>query len=76
VRRIRDNGNRAAFNFYGKYHMAAPLAPCDNGRLLDTVLGVQERDEEAVVAHPYYIRALVAGRSDCASRDAAVLLHI
>jgi hypothetical protein len=64
VRRIRDNGNRVTFNLYSEYHTNRPLSGSDDARLLDEVLRVADRYQDAVVAHPYYLRALITGRTD------------
>ncbi len=63
VKRIGDNGNRLNFSFYSKYHTGDPLR-LDNGkRLLDELLRVKDRHPDTVVSHPYYIEALITGRS-------------
>jgi MoaA/NifB/PqqE/SkfB family radical SAM enzyme len=67
VRRIRDNGNRVTFNFYSEHHTDTPLAPSHSVRLLDEALRVRDRYAETVVAHPYYLRALLTGRTDFGS---------
>lgn len=64
VRRIRDNGNRVTFNFYSEHHTETPLSSSGSERLLDAALSVQEIYGDTVVAHPYYVRALVTGRTD------------
>ncbi len=64
VRRIRDNGNRVTFNFYSEYHTDDPLRGSHDGRLLDEALQVREAYPDTVVAHPYYLRALITGRTD------------
>jgi MoaA/NifB/PqqE/SkfB family radical SAM enzyme len=64
VRRIRDNGNRVTFNFYSAHDTEAPLGASENQRLIDAALSVQGGYQDTVVAHPYYIRALITGRTD------------
>jgi hypothetical protein len=64
VRRIRDNGNRATFNFYSEHHTASPLGGSNKQRLLDEALRVQESYADTVVAHRYYLRALLSGRTE------------
>jgi hypothetical protein len=64
VRRIRDNGNRVTVNFYSEYHTGDPLGGSDKQRLLDEALRVGDAYRDAVLAHPYYLRALITGRSD------------
>ena len=64
VRRIRDNGNRVTFNLYSEYHTDTPLQHSQERRLLDEVLRVAGAYPDAVVAHPYYLRALVTGGTE------------
>src|SRR5438552_3336439 len=61
VRRIRDNGNRTTFNLYSEYDTDAPLRYSRDQRLLDELLGVGTAYPDTVVAHPYYLRALITG---------------
>ena len=63
VRRIRDNGNVVTFNVYTDYRADGTREPSTDQRLLDELLRVAETYPDAVVAHPYYVRALVTGRS-------------
>jgi MoaA/NifB/PqqE/SkfB family radical SAM enzyme len=64
VRRIRDNGNQVTFNVYSEYHTDTPLQHSQDQRLLDEVLRVAEAYPDAVVAHPYYLRAIITGETD------------
>jgi MoaA/NifB/PqqE/SkfB family radical SAM enzyme len=64
VGRIRDNGNRVTFNFYSEHHTNDPLRHSGERRLLDEVLRVADAYREAVVAHPYYLRALITGETE------------
>jgi hypothetical protein len=64
VRRIRDNGNRVTFNVYSEYQTEAPLQHAQDQRLLDELLRVAEAYPDAVIAHPYYLRALVTGATE------------
>jgi len=64
VRQIRDNGNRVTFNYYSEYHTDNPLRREHERRLLDEALRVRELYPDAVVSHPYYLRALVTGRTE------------
>jgi MoaA/NifB/PqqE/SkfB family radical SAM enzyme len=64
VRRIRDNGNRVTFNLYSEYHTDTPLQHSQDQRLLDEVLRVAGAYPNAVVAHPYYLSALVTGGTE------------
>ena len=64
VRQIRNNGNRVTFNVYSEYHTDTPLRHSQDQQLLDEVLRVAEAYPDAVVAHPYYLRALVTGETD------------
>jgi hypothetical protein len=63
VRRIRDNGNRVTFNYYSEHHTSWPLASSNRQPLLAAALRVQDSYRDTVVAHPYYIRALITGRT-------------
>lgn len=63
VAKIRDNGNIVNFNFYSKYGAGDPLQVLDQQRLLDEALRVQEDFPETVVSTPYYIRAMVTGKT-------------
>jgi len=62
VRRIGENGNQVAFNFYSSYGSADPLRVSEGQRLLEEALRVKEEYPDVVVSHPYYIRALITGR--------------
>lgn len=64
VRRIRDNGNRVTFNYYSEYHTDDPLRRAHEQRLLDEALRVRDTYPDAVIAHPYYLRALITGRTE------------
>ena len=64
VRRIRDNGNRVTFNVYSEYGTSAPLWHSQDQRLLNELLRVAAAYPEAVIAHPYYLRALVTGATE------------
>jgi len=63
VRRIRDNGNRVTFNYYSRYGEGDPLRRDEEGRLLEEALRVRELHPETVLSHPYYLRALLTGRT-------------
>jgi hypothetical protein len=64
VRRIRDNGNRVSFNYYSEYHTDDPLRRGHEERLLDEALRVYDAYPDTVVSHPYYLRALITGRTE------------
>jgi MoaA/NifB/PqqE/SkfB family radical SAM enzyme len=64
VRRIRDNGNRVTFNLYSEYDTDAPLRHSRDQRLLDELLGVAPAYPDTVIAHPYYLRALITGETE------------
>ncbi len=64
VCRIRDNGNRVTFNFYSEHHTDTPLSSSNSQRLLEAALRAQDNHRDTVVAHPYYIRTLVTGRTE------------
>jgi MoaA/NifB/PqqE/SkfB family radical SAM enzyme len=64
VRRIRENGNRVTFNLYSEYGTDAPLRHSQDQRLLDELLRVAAAYPDAVIAHPYYLRALITGETE------------
>ena len=64
VRRIRDNGNRVTFNFYSEHDTDTPLSLSNSQRLLEAALRAQDDNRDTVVAHPYYIQALVTGHTE------------
>jgi MoaA/NifB/PqqE/SkfB family radical SAM enzyme len=64
VRRIHDNGNRTTFNLYSEYGTEAPLRHSRDQWLLDELLEVAAAYPDAVIAHPYYLRALVTGETE------------
>jgi MoaA/NifB/PqqE/SkfB family radical SAM enzyme len=63
VRRIRDNGNVLTFNVYTDYKRDGVAPHSANQRLLDELLRIADRYPEAVLAHPYYIHALLTGET-------------
>jgi hypothetical protein len=67
VRRIAENGNILTFGFYSKYGSADPLAQGHQAELLAEALRVKALYPETVVSHPYYIEAVITGRSHFAS---------
>ncbi len=65
IRRIADNGNLVSFNYYTPYGLEAADAPADSGdRLTDEAIRVAELFPETVLSHPYYIRALISGKTE------------
>jgi hypothetical protein len=64
VQRIRDNGNQVTFNLYSEYDTDAPLRHSRDQRLLNELLEVAAGYPDAVVAHPYYLRALITGETE------------
>ena len=64
VRRIADNGNLVSFNYYSNYGSDDPLRRDCEERLLDAALRTADRYPETVLSHPYYIRALLTGRTE------------
>ncbi len=62
VERIRDNGNIVSFNYYSAYGASAE-SPAHSERLLEELLRVREKYPSTVASHPYYIRAMVTGRT-------------
>lgn len=63
VRRIRDNGNIVNFNFYSKYDTVSPSAMSHQRELLEEALRVRALYPDTVVSHPYYIEAMITGRT-------------
>jgi MoaA/NifB/PqqE/SkfB family radical SAM enzyme len=63
VHRIRDNGNVLTFNLYTDYGTDGAAPHSTDRRLLDELLRVADRYPDTVVAHPYYISALVTGET-------------
>ena len=63
VQRIHENGNYLTFNFYSRYGAADPSAGTHQAALLTEALRVKEKYPDTVLSHPYYIRALITGRS-------------
>ncbi|BCJ50037.1 hypothetical protein Asp14428_15120 [Actinoplanes sp. NBRC 14428] len=68
VRRIADNGNIVTFNFYSEHGTDTPLRIRDEARILAEAQRVKELFPETVVSHPYYIDALITGRSHWGGR--------
>lgn len=64
VKRISDNGNLVSFNYYSDYRRGDALRHDGEKRLLDAALLAFDRYPEAVLSHPYYIRALITGRTE------------
>lgn len=64
IRRIADNGNLVSFNYYSDYRNDDPLSHEGEERLLDAALRAADRYPEAVLSHPYYIRALITGQTE------------
>ncbi|HKK50889.1 MAG TPA: radical SAM protein [Myxococcota bacterium] len=64
VRRIGDNGNLVSFNYYSEHGSDEAIRRDGEERLLDEALRVADRYPETVLSHPYYIRALITGRTE------------
>ncbi|KYO50098.1 radical SAM protein, partial [Tistrella mobilis] len=63
VRRIAANGNRLSFNFYSKYGTDDPTAQAHQDALLAEALRVKALYPDVVLSHPYYIEAMITGRT-------------
>lgn len=63
VRRIGENGNRCVFNFYSRYDTDDPTAQQHQEQLLAEALRVRDLYPDVVLSQPYYIRAMITGRS-------------
>jgi hypothetical protein len=68
VRAIADNGNLVTFNFYSEHGTETPLRIRDEMRILAEAQRVKELYPETVVSHPYFIEALITGRSHWGGR--------
>lgn len=64
VRRIADNGNRVLFNYYADYGGLEMLKDDTESALLEVVLMLKQKYPEAVASHPYYLEALIKGRTE------------
>lgn len=64
VRMIADNGNQVTFNYYSAYGSPEPLSQSRKTlELLETALKLRDAYPEAVACHPYFIEALISGRT-------------
>ncbi len=63
VRAIQDNGNQVTFNFYSAHGSDHPLRIENEKRTLDEALRVKQLYPDTVVSHPYFIEALITGRT-------------
>jgi organic radical activating enzyme len=67
VKRAGDNGNRVLFNYYSDYTNAETMPGSgmrdEEQRLLEKALEVRAAYPDVVLSHPYYIRAIITGRS-------------
>jgi 4Fe-4S single cluster domain len=63
VRAIQDNGNQVTFNFYSAHGSDHPLRIENEKRTLDEALRVKQMYPDTVVSHPYFIEALITGRT-------------
>lgn len=68
VAAIGDNGNQVTFNFYSEHGTDHPLHIENEKRTLAEALRVKERYPEVVVSHPYFIEALITGRTHWGGR--------
>ncbi|MEU1753087.1 4Fe-4S cluster-binding domain-containing protein [Micromonospora matsumotoense] len=63
VRAIQDNGNQVTFNFYSAHGSDQALRIENEQRTLAEALRVKQAYPETVVCHPYFIEALITGRT-------------
>jgi len=68
VRAIRDNGNQVTFNFYSAHGSDHPLRIDNEKRTLEEALRVKDLYPDTVVSHPYFIEALITGRTHWAGQ--------
>ena len=64
VRRIADNGNLVSLNYYSEYGAEDSIPREGEERLLIEALRVAEQYPDTVLSHPYYINALITGRTE------------
>lgn len=64
VRRIRDNGNRVLFNYYSSYGVLDVRREEEESVLLDMALMLKDEYPETIASHPYYIKALISGKTE------------
>ena len=67
VRKIRDNGNLVTFNYYSDYGTKSNEPGTGEFHLLEEALRIQQKYPETVICHPYYIRALITGKTEWGS---------
>jgi MoaA/NifB/PqqE/SkfB family radical SAM enzyme len=67
VRRIRENGNIVNFNYYSRYGEQDALRHSDEKSVLEEALRVRALYPDTVISPPYYIRALVTGKTEWGS---------
>lgn len=68
VRVIADNGNQLTFNYYSPYGAAPPQEAKEvESHLLEAALRAAERYPEAVACHPFFIEALLRGKTPFAN---------
>jgi hypothetical protein len=66
VAQIRDNGNKVLFNYYTGYSDVVTSLRSRASReaeVLDRLIAVKEAYPEVVLSHPYYLRALITGKT-------------
>ena len=63
VRKIENNGNNVTFNFYSQYDESDPLYINNLNHIKEELLRVQEKYSETVLSTPYYIDAMLTGKS-------------
>ena len=63
IRRIKDNGNLATFNYYSAYGSSDPLRRSLEKALLDELLAVRAEYPETVINTPYSLTTLITGRT-------------
>ena len=63
VKAIHENGNRVSFNYYSKYGTDDPLYQQNTAQLLETLLETRAKYPTTVLSTPYYINAMVTGKS-------------
>lgn len=64
IRKIQDHGMRVLLNYYVDFDESDPLRAESEARLLDEALRLKEEYPDTVASHPYFIRALITGRTE------------
>jgi hypothetical protein len=64
VRIVQDAGLRVTFNFYRDFCNGSLETEEQERRLIDEAMAVADAFPETVISHPYYIEALLSGKTE------------